>query len=25
LDFGPGTSAGEQVQVGNEMGFGQLH
>ena len=25
LDFGPGASAGEQVQVGNEMGFGQLH
>lgn len=25
LDFWPGASAGEQVQVGNEMGFGQLH
>ena len=25
LDFGAGTTAGEQVQVGNEMGFRQLH
>jgi hypothetical protein len=25
LDFGAGASAGEQVQVGNEMGFRQLH
>jgi hypothetical protein len=25
LDFRAGTTAGEQVQVGNEMGFRQLH